>query len=98
MSTKSISLDDSSRIAPDLVFRNPDGEAVLLNLETGLYFGLNESGTRMWDLLQEHGSLRKVFDQMLLGHDVTPEALEGDLCQLAAELCEKELLVAAHAT
>jgi len=98
MSTKSISLDDLVKIAPDVVFRDLDGEAVLLNLETGIYFGLNDVGTRMWNLLQEHGSLRKVFDQMLLEYEVTPEALEGDLCQLAAQLCEKGLLVAAQAT
>jgi len=98
MSTKSISLDDLVKIAPDVVFRDLDGEAVLLNLETGIYFGLNDVGTRMWNLIQEHGSLRKVFDQMLLEYEVTPEALEGDLCQLAAQLCEKGLLVPAQAT
>ena len=54
----SISLDSRVTIGPDVVFRELDGEAVILNLETGLYFGLNEMGTRIWQRLDAHGEVR----------------------------------------
>ena len=44
-------LKDVITISPDVAFRDLDGEAVLLNLATGTYFGLNEMGTRMWHLI-----------------------------------------------
>ena len=34
--------------APDVVVRDLDGEAVVLDLATGTYFGLNDAGTRIW--------------------------------------------------
>jgi len=92
------SLDDCLKIGPDVVFRDLDGEAVILNLETGIYFGLNEAGTRMWNLIvEEQGSLRKVFERMLQEYDVPPDALERDLCELAYQLHQKKLVVAIDA-
>ena len=39
------------RLGPDVVYRELGGEMVLLNLKTGVYFGLNETGAEMWTLL-----------------------------------------------
>ena len=40
-------------IAPDRVAsRILDGEAVIINLDTGVYFGLNPSATALWSLLE----------------------------------------------
>jgi len=46
-------LRDSIIIPDDVLFRELDGEAVLLNLKTGIYFGLNPVATRMWQLIVE---------------------------------------------
>ena len=45
--TRAIGLQDSVQISEDAVFRELDGEAVILNLDTGIYFGLNRTGTRI---------------------------------------------------
>ena len=57
-------LQDVITISPDVVFRDLDGEAVLLNLALGIYFGLNEVGTRMWNLLHQYSVLQQVFEIM----------------------------------
>jgi hypothetical protein len=44
------------RICDDVVFHDLQGELVLLNLKTGVYFGLDSVGTRIWHLIREHGS------------------------------------------
>jgi hypothetical protein len=44
------------------VSRDLEGEAVILNLESGTYFGPDKVGTQIWTLLQEDGSLRRAFE------------------------------------
>jgi len=38
-----------------------DQESVLLNLETERYFGLDETGTRMWQLLTTSPSINAAY-------------------------------------
>ena len=84
-------LTDRLTVSPDVVFREIEGEAVLLELESGTYFGLNAVGTRIWSLIQERDSLRSVLDAMTAEYDASPEMLERDLLRLSAELCAKGL-------
>ena len=46
-----VSFSDRVRVAPDVLFRLAGEEAVLLNLNTERYLGLNLVGTRMWSVL-----------------------------------------------
>lgn len=84
-------LADRLTVSPDVVYREIEGEAVLLDLESGTYFGLNAVGTRIWSLIQERDSLRAVLDAITAEYDAMPEVLERDLLRLAAELCAKGL-------
>ena len=94
--TRAIALQDSIQISEDAVFRELDGEAVILNLDTGIYFGLNPTGTRIWNLLAEHGSLQEVFEAMADEYEVSSDSLEKDILQLVSQLCEKGLVSASH--
>lgn len=87
------SLDSRVTISEDAVFRELDGEAVILRLDAGVYFGLDSGGTRLWQLIEAHGDLRPVFEAALQEFDVAPEVLERDLLQLVSELSEKRLVV-----
>ena len=51
-------------VNPSVVFREMDGEGVLLNLDSGVYFGLDAVGMRIWTLLLEHGTTGPVCAQM----------------------------------
>lgn len=88
------SLDYSAKIAiPDSVLMQElDGEAVLLNLDSGKYFGLDEVGTRMWQLLQSSASIQVAFDQILDEYEVEPGQLRSDLEGLIAELTAEKLI------
>jgi len=68
------------------------GETVLLDLQSESYFGLDEVGTRIWQLLQEKDDLQSVFDTMLQEYDVEPEQLKADLDELLAKLSESGLV------
>ena len=93
MPANQVSLDCFATINKDnVVSRELEGEAVMLNLESGVYFGLDEVGTRIWALIQEHGALRKVFEVMQREYDVAPPTLESDLLRLVEELRAKGLV------
>lgn len=86
-----ISLEDTFVVSKDAVFRDLDGEAVILDLNAGTYFGLNEVGTRVWQLIAEKGTLKTVFDALCAEYDVAPETLERDLLALVSSLVEARL-------
>ena len=90
-----ISLNSRVRIQDDVLFQELQGEAVLLNLKTGVYLGLNQVGTRIWQLLQEDGSLSRVMEVMLREYDVTQEKLAQDLLDLIGQMEQQGLLAEA---
>ena len=69
---------------------------MLLDLESATYFGLNQVGSRVWTLVGELGSLRKVCEAMEREYAVPREQLERDILSLARELRDKGLLVVAR--
>jgi hypothetical protein len=88
-----VSLDDRVTIHEDAVFRELDGEAVILQIGVGMYFGLDPIGTRLWQLIETHGRLRPVLDAALAEFDVAPDVLERDLIELVSGLADKQLVV-----
>jgi len=88
----STSLDASLRIPDEVIFRELDGEAVVLNLDTGIYFGLEAVGTRIWRLLEEHMSLRLVLDTLVEEYEAPSDRLQGDLLAFVERLNGKGLI------
>ena len=80
------------KVSDDVVFRELDGEGVILNLASGIYFGLDQTGMRMWQLIDQHGRLAEVLAALCDEYEAPRETLERDLMGLAGELSEKGLL------
>lgn len=76
----------------DVLFQEVGGEAVLLNLGSESYFGLNEVGTRIWELLSEDSLLQRAFDVLRDEYDATPEQLQSDLLTLVDEMAKAGLV------
>ncbi|MBK6395430.1 MAG: PqqD family protein [Betaproteobacteria bacterium] len=70
-------------------------EGVLLNLETGEYFGLDSVGMEMWKLLRANGDVGAARAALLEQYDVAEDVLAKDLDELIAKLAERKLLVVA---
>jgi len=84
----------SPRVKPseDVVWRNLQGESVLLDLKSGVYFGLDSVGTRIWTLLQANDDLNVVLGVLLAEYEVTEETCAHDLVDLVNTLEEKGLV------
>lgn len=89
---QSVSLDSAFILARDTVFRDLDGEAVILDLASGVYFGLNAVGTRIWHLIEQHGRLDAVLDELCQEYDAARDELQRDLLDLVARLSDARLV------
>lgn len=74
--------------SPEVLVQELDGESVLLNLESERYFGLDDVGTRLWQLLLEHRRLDRVCEAMQQEYDVDERTLRADVLRLVEELIE----------
>lgn len=89
-----MALDDRSTIrrSADVVSRVLDGEAVLLDLKEGIYFGLNEVGTFLWEQIAEGATLSGLRAQLVAEFDVDEPTADRDLQDLVAELRRRGLV------
>ena len=76
----------------DVLIRVLDGEAVILNLESESYFGLDEVGTHMFKLLTESASIQMAYDVLVDEYEVEPAQLKADLEELIRQLEENGLV------
>lgn len=80
------------RIRKDVLYHDLQGEVVILDLNSELYFGLNPVGTRIWHFLEERGSLQRVVNSLVEEYDVTRARCADDLLGFVAQMLEKGLL------
>ena len=72
--------------------RELGGEGVLLQLDSGEYFGLDEVGERIWALMMEDGDLSRVESRLIEEFEVEPSRLAADLKAFVDELAERRLI------
>jgi pyrroloquinoline quinone biosynthesis protein D len=70
-----------------------DGTTVLLSLDNGTYFSLNEVGGAVWDLCDGTRSLHDVVDDLCARYDASEEQVSADVLEIVAELASERLLV-----
>jgi hypothetical protein len=87
-----ISFRDKVSAPSHVLVRFMDKESVLLNIETERYFGLDETGTRMWQLSTSESSIESAYQQLLSEYDVDAETLRQNLGELLEKLTKNGLL------
>ncbi|HVT05542.1 MAG TPA: PqqD family protein [Thermoanaerobaculia bacterium] len=79
-------------IPKSVLFQKVGEEIVLLSLDSGVYFGLDPVGARIWELISEQKSLDEVAETIAAEYDAPRETIDGDLESLVKELQEKKLI------
>jgi hypothetical protein len=74
------------QIMPDVLSQEVSGETVLLDLNQENYFGLNEVGTRIWQLLKSEDNLECVYKKLLSEYEVDESELRRDFENIINEL------------
>jgi hypothetical protein len=79
-------------VPEDVLFRQLEHEAVILNLKSESYFGLNDVGTRMWAVLTTSESVQVAYEQLLQEYEIDPSTLHRDLQKLIDQLSDYGLV------
>lgn len=72
-----------------------DGEAIIINLTTGVYYSLDPTGSEIWSLLEDRHDLDTVVGVLQARYGVPESTCRGDVEALVGQLLEEDLLVAA---
>ena len=84
-SLQEVSFDSAIQVRPDILWREVEEEVVLLDPKHGHYYGIEGAGTRIWQLLQERTTLRKVLHCLLEEYDAGERQLRQDLVEICHE-------------
>ncbi len=68
------------------------GEAAILDLQNGVYYGLDPVGARIWELIQTPREVREIVSQLLDEYDVEPGQCENDVLALLDQLSQRGLI------
>ena len=78
--------------AEDALSTKIDGETVILHQDVGKYYGLNEVGTFIWELLQQPRSVGELCQEVVTAYGVERERCRNDIEELLVDLVEKNLV------
>jgi hypothetical protein len=75
-----------------VVHRTLASETVLLNVQTGFYYGMDETGGRFFDVMRDAASLERAVDTLVEEFDAPVEQLRADLLRYCGELLDHGLI------
>jgi hypothetical protein len=89
-----VPLTDQHRIVAreDVLSRQLDSEAVLLDLASGTYFGLDAIGSEIWALIAKGTTVASICEAIVSQYDVDAETARADLERLVTDLSERGLV------
>ncbi len=87
-------INDSSIIvqSQEQISCNLDNEFVVLNSHNGIYYGLDQTGSTIWDLIKHPTKVKDITNLLVKEYDVTLEQCKNDLLSFLQELCENKLI------
>ncbi|MEZ5589955.1 MAG: PqqD family peptide modification chaperone [Gammaproteobacteria bacterium] len=77
----------SADVSPD-----PAGQMIILDLQNGTYYELNETGTCVWKLMQKPVDIQTMLDTLLAKYEVDAKQCESDLLLLLDDLITRGLV------
>jgi hypothetical protein len=87
-------LTDTTSITarPDQISSDLEGETILLHMTSGLYYGLNDVGVKIWGLIQTPQTLASLRQTLLDEYEVSAEECDRELKELLTNLSQADLI------
>lgn len=76
-----------------VVLAELDGKVVMMSIENGQYYGLDEVGSIIWEMMSEPVQVKNVIDRLMQEYEVTREECEKDVMAFLEKLYEKKLII-----
>lgn len=84
------------RVSSSVVSADLDDETVLLNIDSGIYYGLDPVGTRIWELLVNGLDEDAIVQALLAEYDVPSHVLRDDVIEFLNTLEQRQLISSVH--
>jgi hypothetical protein len=81
-----LSADTTVAAIPGQISSDLAGEAVILDMRSGVYYGLNEVGAKIWHLVQRPQTIQNIQSAILQEYDVEPDVCLQDIHHLLQDL------------
>jgi len=85
-------------VTPGLTAADLGGEAVVLDPNTGRYYGLNELGARIFELARKPRSVEWIMQALLQEYEVEADKLQADLLAFLHQMEQRQLIKATDDT
>ena len=86
-------LDKSPKHGEKMLAQRIDDSTVLLSLDNGEYYALDEIGSRIWGLCDGTHSVSDIIESICAEYDAPPETIKVDVLELLEELVGEKILV-----
>jgi hypothetical protein len=84
------------KAVPEHLYCDLNGEAVVLSLANGRYYGMNSVAARIWELVQNACSAIAIEKAILLEYEVEPEVCRQQVSEFIQRMIAEELIVVIH--
>ncbi len=76
-----------------IFWKKVDAELVILDIETGVYYTLNEVGARIWELALESRSIKEIVEDLLVHFDASEDVIHKDAQKVLRDLVRENILL-----
>jgi hypothetical protein len=79
--------------SPQVTHETIDGEAVILNLDTGSYYSVNNAAAVIWNLLDSGMTIKRIIETISARFTGSPKEIEAGVQALIEKLAEEGLII-----
>lgn len=87
-----IGMDSVIEIKKEIPTTEIDGEVGMLNVETGKYYGLDETGSRIWRIIENPIKVSEIIETLQKEYDVDADTCKNDVFELLEKLLSEKLI------
>lgn len=87
-----LSLKSYIRKSDKILTQNLDDDSIMANIDKGYYYGVSNTGKRIWDLVDEKHTVGEICQQLRQEYNVEPADFEAEVLKFIQELIDEELV------
>lgn len=80
------------KIKDNIISKDLESAKIILNLETGYYFTLNEMASWIWPLIESENNIKGIIDDICANYNVDADMVCADVNELVNELLENKIV------
>ena len=87
-----LSSSSTIRRNPDLLHAAAGNDILMMSVEAGAYFGLEQVGARIWEMTADQITVEQICTRLTAEYDVEPDVCEAEVLTFLARLAEQHII------